>query len=383
MKKFFRLWLILLPFFFIHSTLATPSTQAFNTVVLPVSDQSNTEFRKALSKGFTEILIRLTGNTNVATLPIIKGTIKHAQQYVQYYRYLSNTSNDTSSTTPSLQLQINFNMKAIRRLLTQANIPIWSQNNRPTALVWIKTIQNNHVEFLSNAIDDQIASTVHSLSAQYGLPVLLPAMDLQDIQSSAQSAEQNTQQQSQSISNLDMLQKLMHRYGVDLLLFGNINENTMSHRFKSQWQLLFMHEMYQWSTDGKAPTNLINKAFKNTINILANHTLNESGSVQKKIIFLQIFNVNSLETYIKLSKYIAKFSKIKQMSLENLSQHSVTFKLTLTCNFSNGLSQYLNKNHKLYFIKQDSTSLKANQQDVKNIIPTIYYNYGQTITTQH
>ena len=123
--------------------------------------------------------------------------------------------------------------------------------------------------------------------------------------------------------------------------------------------------------------------FKNTINILVNYTSNENQTSGEKIIFLHIFNVDNLETYTELSKYIAQFNRVKNVSLENLSQTSVIFKLTLINNASTGLIQYLNKNRELHFIKQESTPFQAKQQDVQNIIPTLYYDYGQTITTQY
>jgi len=384
MKKFLRLWLAfsLLLFLSIHTALAAPATQTFNTVILPVSDQSNAEFKKALSKGFAEILIRLTGNTTVATLPALQHAAKNAKQYVQYYRYLSATDDDSSST-PLLRLQINFNEQGIRSLLTQANIPIWSEDNRPKTLVWIKTTQNNHIEFLSSTIDDQISSAVNSLATQYGLPILLPAMDLQDIQLSEHFANQHTQQPYPIMSNIDTLKEFMHRYRVNSLLVGNINENTTSHQWKSQWRLLFMDKMYQWSSTGKSSTDLIEKAFESTINILVNYTSNENKNSGERIIFLHIFSVDNLETYTELSKYITQFNRVKHVSLENLSQTSVIFKLTLTNDTSTGLIQYLNKNQALHFIKQESTPFQAKQQDVQNIIPTLYYNYGQTITTQY
>jgi hypothetical protein len=385
MKKILHLGLVclLVSLFSIHSALAAETTQSFNTVIVPVSDQSSAEFKKALSQGFTEILIRLTGNTTVATLPMIKRTITHAQQYVQYYRYLSTTDSDNSPTASALHLQITFNIQAVRALLTQADIPIWSQNNRPTTLVWIKTIQDNHVQFLSSTVDDQLSSTLYSLSTQYGLPILLPAMDLQDIQLSTQFIDQGIQSQYSVVPNIDAIKEFMHRYRVNSILIGNITENTASHQLSSQWQLLFMHEMYQWSSLGDNSTDLIKQAFKNTINILTNYALNENGNSQEKIIFLRIFNVNNLGTYTELSKYIEQFNKIKQISLENLSQTSVTFKLTLTDDSSTKLIQYLSRNQELQFIKQENTPVTAKQQNVQNIIPTLYYDYGQTTTTQY
>jgi len=384
MKKFLRLWpaFLLLLFLSIYTALAVPATQAFNTVILPVSDQSNAEFKKALSKGFAEMLIRLTGNTNVTTFPALQRVTKNPQQYVQYYRYLPTTDEDTSST-PSLRLQINFNEQAIRTLLTQANIPIWSEDNRPKTLIWIKTTQNNHAEFLSSTIDDPISSTVNFLATQYDLPILLPAMDLQDIQLSEQFANPYTQQPYPIMSNIDTLKEFMHRYRVNSILVGTINENTTSHQWESQWRLLFMDEMYQWSSTGKNSSDLIEKAFENTINILVNYTSNENQTSGEKIIFLHIFNVDNLKTYTELSKYIAQFNKVKNVSLENLSQTSIIFKLTLTNNTSTGLIQYLDKNRELHFTKQESTPFQVKKQDVQNIIPTLYYDYGQTITTQY
>ena len=383
MKKILHLGLacLLLSCLPILSVWAVPQTQSLNTVILPISNQSNVEVKKALSKGFTEILIRLTGNTRVTTLPPIKFAAAHARQYVQYYRYIS--KKDNAFTTTKRYLQINFNIQALQRLLTEVNIPIWSQGNRPTILVWIKTTQDHFIQFLSSVTNNQISSTVRALSTEYGLPILLPEMDLQDIQLSGELEDHKAQTLYNSASNFDTIKKYMNRYGVNAMLIGNISENITVHQSKGQWQLLFMHETYQWSNTGENLTNVIEKAFKNAVDILVKSTLYDQANLQGKTIFLRILNVDTLETYIQLSKYIKQFHTVKHVSLETLSKKSITLKVTLKSPALNGLIEYLNKNRNLHLITQNNKLAHNKQKNINDINPILYYDYGETITTQY
>jgi hypothetical protein len=200
------------------------------------------------------------------------------------------------------------------------------------------------------------------------------------MQLSEQSTNQNITTSSPLTPDIHAFQTLAQRYGTDAILWGEINQASFSTQWQSHWYLSFMHKVYRWSITSKNKDDLIQKTFQNIVTTLASNTSTHDADMQTETILLHISNVSNLQAYTMLSQYINQFNRTKEISLDSLSSNTAIFRITLQNDDIDSLIQYLNKNKRLYFIKQENTSLKTNLQ---NITPVLYYNYGQTITPQY
>ena len=108
-------------------------------VNLPVLSQDKKIQRAAFEQAFIEVLVRVSGNSEVVT----ELNIKSASKYVQQYRYLP-IPVDKSSAAPVMLamsqprhlLWVQFNKGLIQKLLRETALPVWGQQ-RPNMLVWM------------------------------------------------------------------------------------------------------------------------------------------------------------------------------------------------------------------------------------------------------
>jgi hypothetical protein len=359
---------------------STTSSTELSLVTLPVSSRSATDFKKTLYTAFNQILVRLTGDTSIATLPEVQRIQSQAKQYVQYYRYVSTP---TDSHTPStLQLKIVFDIQGLQTLLQKINVPIWPQSDRPTPLIWLQFKRNDQVELLSSTMENDLTALFRSLSTQYAVPILLPSMDLQDLQLSPKVIDSK---HHQIIIDNDTLQSLMQRYLVKTTLIGSLSQSTASKIWNSQWQLSFMHETYQWTLKNTNLDEIIQQTFQNMINVLVNYTqtTEDVNASQEKSVILHIYNVNNLQSYNQILRYIHQLNEVKQSSLQNVSQDTMTFKLTLSNSNVEKLITHLNQNNQLHFIRMQSMAIRLQKSNIQNLIPILYYDYGQTTTAEY
>ena len=349
----------------------------FDTVTIPVKNQGTTGQKEALRQAFNQMLIRITGNTSIITLPSIQRVTPALMQYIRYYRYVSTKESPSNIST----LQVVFNIQAINRLLKKAGIAIWPRSERPTPLIWINLNQDKHIQLLSSTLANEITETLFALSKQYALPILLPLMDLKDIRLMPKIIDPQT---NTIVADSNALLTIKTRYQTKALLIGSFtatNESLGS--WNTGWQLSFMQEIYLWSITGDDLTRIIRQSFQNMINILVNYTLTTEDISRESTLLLHVQGINDLQAYTHISKQLKQINLVKRISLESLSSNAVTFRLTLSNGSTETFISELNQKKQFYFIKKQSMPTKSDKQNIQTLIPNLYYDYGQTTTIEH
>src|SRR3989339_1764491 len=141
MKNKFK-WIILLSSLIFCLSAQADVVAHLNTAQLPVADHSSQALNQAFSTAFDDVLIKMTGNPSIGTLPAIQSAKSNIKRYVQSFNYVTQTpkasiAEGQSIQTAQLFLQITFDKTALKHLIQQAGQTIWDPN-RPQTLVWIK-----------------------------------------------------------------------------------------------------------------------------------------------------------------------------------------------------------------------------------------------------
>lgn len=169
--------LALAPFVTFVKSYAEKTVDIYSADVL-VLNQSPEIRRQAAAQALQTVLIRLSGNSDVAQSPQIQSSLTSAVDYLDRYSYRSTTQTLTiagASQQASL-LVMRFSSTAVKQLLKQAGQPIWSER-RPDVLVWTATDRRGK-KYVD--IESSMAKVLNKAAEDRGLPIVLPVLDLED-----------------------------------------------------------------------------------------------------------------------------------------------------------------------------------------------------------
>ncbi len=98
--------------------------------------QSAEQRTDGIRRAFTQMLVKVTGNRNIARRPELQGDIEQAPRYVQQFRYRLGAGQSPVAEEAARLLTVQFDALAVQRLLRERRLTVWGEN-RPSGLVWI------------------------------------------------------------------------------------------------------------------------------------------------------------------------------------------------------------------------------------------------------
>ena len=151
---------------------------------IPVVDQSQEQRRLAAKQALKEVLVKLSGNDNVAANPAIEQALGRAPQLIQQYQYRANPVADIELAEGEQRkpqvLEVIFPEAQVRQILREAGEAFWPEN-RPKVLVWLveDTLERGK-SVLNGYSDSALVSSLQVSASARGLPLVFPLLDLED-----------------------------------------------------------------------------------------------------------------------------------------------------------------------------------------------------------
>ncbi len=146
---------------------------------VPVVSQQPDVRRIALQTALWQVLLRVSGERQLAERPLLKAAAKNAEAFVDEFRYVTMTPEGASQ--PSLFLRANFDPSSINALLRQAGAPVWGAN-RPLILVYLAGALPAGGLHIMTADQGEVAPLIlKKIAAQRGVPIIFPLMDLAEL----------------------------------------------------------------------------------------------------------------------------------------------------------------------------------------------------------
>jgi uncharacterized protein len=173
---------------------------------VPVVDRTQPALNSASRDGLAQVLVKVSGSSDVLSNPAIQSALPQARSYVQQYAYAVGRDN-------TLLAKFEFNDTVIAGLLRNAGAPLWTAN-RPPVLAWVVIETSGGRQFLGQDTDPVLVDELRAAFFRRGVPVQLPLFDLAD--SAALSTSVAWQQDT------DALKAASARYGVGDILAGRV-----------------------------------------------------------------------------------------------------------------------------------------------------------------
>lgn len=144
---------------------------------VPVSGQAETERLRALGEAFRSVLIKVTGQREIASNPDIAAALARPMNYVQQYLYTPLPAGEGSPYTEAMHVR--FDARAVETLVKRAGVPVWGRE-RPATLLWVAVDEGERRYILSTDDAGELRDMLTAEARRRGLPILLPLLDLED-----------------------------------------------------------------------------------------------------------------------------------------------------------------------------------------------------------
>jgi hypothetical protein len=355
MFRYFIVLVVVISHFFALSKVSAVEVKNLYNAKIIVKSQTNSERKRALQHAMAAVVLKVGGQQDLLTNSTIKKGLKSYSKYVANYRYQRNSD--------EIELLVTFDEGKINQLFEEANAPIWG-SLRPKILLWLVEENGLHRTTISNAtyssfsgelsgntssqVSYNLPESVESFSTLRGLPILMPLIDLTDM---------NT------ISTFDVwgrfaeqVQAASQRYNPESIIVIRLSNSSLVPQQESYEEIeacllcqdkaqsyaldwSFIADAQSYNSDkigaqifgeisyGTAPDELLQQALSVISDkIYQKYALN-SGVDNDYII--DVANISSLQNFIEVENFLEELSSVKSVKLLNASGNNRRFELVL------------------------------------------------------
>jgi hypothetical protein len=139
-----------------------------------VADQSAAELARAAGQGLSDVLVKVSGSTQLLSNPTISKALGDARNRVERYSY-----GKGPGVPPQNSVKLLFDGAYVTGLVVGAGAPLWTAN-RPAVLVWLVIEDAAGRVFLKAATAPALMAAVQGEFARRGVPIQLPTHDAAD-----------------------------------------------------------------------------------------------------------------------------------------------------------------------------------------------------------
>jgi hypothetical protein len=305
MKKI--MCLILLALVPVTSVLAVKMPGLYQAE-LTVSSQTEELKEQAIQDGLLQVLIKVSGNTQIEDNPVIKSSLKKAAYYVQEYDYLPPTTSSSQYT-----LQIRYEPDDILRLLKKAGIAYWREN-RPLILVWLAvTDEQQQIDIIGDDTTGPFLNRIKDQAKKYGLPLIFPVMDVADLNQVSVADITNMR--------LPVLKEAAKRYAPDAILIGSIVTGHTD--IQSHWQFLLGDQEWKWTLSQNTSEEMIVAVINQVNEVLAKHYEIKVSDNAPAWLKLEITHINQRDDLKQLIHYLKQLTSVLQVHLMQITGDTV------------------------------------------------------------
>ncbi|WP_135384114.1 DUF2066 domain-containing protein [Vibrio tasmaniensis] len=298
--------------------LASPSYALTQVDIFSAEVAINAEDKQpeqvARNTGMEQVLIRATGQTDVASNETIKKAMRKSAQYMSQMSF--GESNDQST------LRMRFNGAQIRSLLTQAQLPYWP-DTRSNILVWLVEESNYDKNIVWEHSNSLLAVGLQANAKERGLPLMFPVGDFDDVTGVATSDLWG--------SFVTPIGNASQRYPVDAVLVIKAQSSGL------RWTL-YDQKPNQLTS---APTSPVSGSVsgnsattsKKLVDQISNYYAGKSAVVvaseSSESILTQFISLNNAQDFFQLENALKRLNSVASLDILQIQNNEVTFRIHL------------------------------------------------------
>ncbi|MDF1655413.1 MAG: DUF2066 domain-containing protein [Coxiellaceae bacterium] len=289
----------------------------FMTTKVAVENYTPKALHQSLMDALAQVLVKVSGNTAVMTLPQVQNELPHINEVVSAYSYQTNDSNENG--IPPLQLKVAFNERAIKRLLRSAGQSVWN-SDRPATLVWLD-VQNSKSDAMvsaGEASEQPVAQALVRDATARGLSVIFPMMDL---------ADQNyfSTGTTDQLLNVGQVQAASKRYSVSSILSGKVKE--IGGQWQADWVYILDGAPIRWQDEAESIDQLVVAAVNNLAGTMISQLAMASPDQNQSSVLLRITGIADLGQYAMVQDYLQSLKPVSKVTVETVDPSQMVIRL--------------------------------------------------------
>lgn len=295
--------------FFYNSIFAKVIPDLYG-INIPVASQGDDEREQALKDAFRQVIVKVSGFSEVLGKAPIKKELKNADNYVRSYSYSS--IKDSSA----FMLHVEFSPSLLQPLLKQAGFTPWT-SARPTMLVWMVVRDAKKPPILIDQNSTHVVAKIFRQAAvARGIPLIFPMGDIDEITS--------TQTDSIIAENSEALLKPSMRYAPDVFVLIDVFIHT-ANSVEIHW--LFVNGGDRLS--GSEQNTSFAAGIDASVNSLAD-TLAHSArfsTTKTNYITLQVTDLTGASDYQAIMRYLKHLNGVVSVQLLDVTTNEANFQI--------------------------------------------------------
>lgn len=315
------------------------------------SSQNDRDRAVALKKALASVMVKVGGEQSVLENALIKRSLNNYRSYLTQYRYQKRALKtiDNKEGKKQLFLLASFNPDKIVQLFQEANLPLWG-SLRPQVLLWLIHEQGLSRDIISNSSISNFPSMVNDFSAQRGLPIMMPLMDLTDANqikiSDVWGRFQEPIKQASNRYHAETIAVIrISNSSLTALDISDIEENVSSDcgllcvqsELKLQpfvldwslldWSLIEGQQKFSQQYQGSDPQLLLQQGLADITELI--YKRYALSTTSQNDFTIEVNNITSLATYVEVFDFLSDLSSVKSVTLLSAKGNIRRFNLEL------------------------------------------------------
>lgn len=284
---------------------AAEPASSVNVATAPVTDHSEAALHAAIATAFSQVLIKISGNSRIMSVPEIQRQLPAAEKFVQKYNY-----SDSG-------VQVTFDQRALLALLIQAQQPVWV-TTRPATLLWLSVNGLPPVGSGSQVTDFYSNALQHNAAAR-AIPVILPKMD---------SDDQAAWQAKPPGAALDQptLEKIAAHYKAPAILNGELSQKP-DQSWTVNWYLVWQGQVWQWRNEGSQEV-VLQSGIDRLADVLGSRLSISLNQQATNSLWLAVLGITNLTDYNTVLAAIRKLQPVLGVSVQDVGSHGMLLQVT-------------------------------------------------------
>ena len=293
---------------------------------VPVSGQGADERADAVRAALAQVLVKVTGNRQIAADPKVKDVLANAQKYVQQYRYRAAADAAAGGAVPvpgaapdQQLLRVHFDGDAVARDLSQLGIPVWGRS-RPAVLLWLAVEDGDQRYIVAGDRAPELQQGVAEEAQQRGVRVFPPVFDLEDQMALTFADVWGDFEQT--------IQKASQRYRPDAVLVGRIYQSSPG-VWQGRWTLYEGDTGKSWDAAAADTEQAAVAGVDALADTLAQQFARVINPTATATVALEVNGVTTAGDYARVMKYLSGLEPVSQAQVTRVSPDRLDVKLLL------------------------------------------------------
>ena len=334
-------------------------------VEIPIVDQKVKTRRAVFNQGLREVLIRVTGDSNIFSLIKLPSSSSSYVKQFQYHdfekedkaRFIENAdaSSNVKPKIPTQMLWVQFNETKVNDFVRNNALPLWGEH-RDKAVIWL-AVNDGVNRYVLKRLDESLLKKVtNDAATRRAIPVIWPDVSRE---------EQPILFADVWVGFEQSLRKLSNSYTKGPIIVGRLV--WQGEQWNSEWTLFLGDNRTDWVIEDADYTKLLPEAIETAADTMGQQfALFDTGDAKSfHSLDIQINEVNSIVALNDLKKYLSSLPMVQQLRLELIENQRVFFDMSLRTNTEDFLD-YLQKDSKLLLVPDNKKIDKELQPIVQN-----------------